>query len=118
MTQGGNHVPTFTSSSFGRYTGGWLIGTGIFELVLAGVFFFAVSGPGMTLTGVILGITGVLLILFGAASLRKAAANKRIDETGLAGTGQILGLTQTGMYLNENPQVGIQMMVSVPGRNP
>ena len=111
-------MPTFTSSSFGRYTGGWLIGTGIFELLLAGVFFFAISGTGMALTGAILGITGVLLILFGAASLRKAAANKRIDETGLAGTGQILGLTQTGMYLNENPQVGIQMMVSVPGRNP
>jgi hypothetical protein len=111
-------VPTFTSSSFGRYTGGWLIGTGIFELLLAGVFFFAISGSGMVLTGAILGITGVLLILFGAASLRKAAANKRIDETGLAGTGQIIGLTQTGMYLNENPQIGIQMMVSVPGRNP
>ena len=111
-------MPTFTSSSFGRYTGGWLIGTGIFELVLAGVFFFAISGSGMVLTGAILGITGVLLILFGAASLRKASANKRIDETGLAGTGQIIGLTQTGMYLNENPQIGIQMMVSVPGRNP
>ena len=111
-------MPTFTSSSFGRYTGGWLIGTGIFEILLAGVFFFAISGTGMVLTGAILGITGLLLILFGAASLRKAAANKRIDETGLAGTGQIVGLTQTGMYMNDNPQVGIQMVVSVPGKNP
>ena len=107
----------FTSSTFGRYTGGWLIGTAIFELALAAVFFF-IGGSGMVLTGVILGVVGVILLLFGIGSLRKASASKRIDETGLAGTGQVVGLTQTGMYLNNNPQIGMQLMVSVPGRNP
>ena len=107
----------FTSSTFGRYTGGWLIGTAIFELALAAVFFF-IGGSGMVLTGVILGVVGVILLLFGIGSMRKASASKRIDETGLAGTGQVVGLTQTGMYLNNNPQIGMQLMVSVPGRNP
>jgi hypothetical protein len=110
-------VAQFTSSTFGRYTGGWLIGTAIFELALAAVFFF-IGGSGMVLTGVILGAVGVILLLFGIGSMRKASASKRIDETGLAGTGQVVGLTQTGMYLNNNPQIGMQLMVSVPGRNP
>jgi hypothetical protein len=110
-------VPTFTSATFGKYTGGWLIGTAIFELILAGVFL-VVGGSGMALTGGILGVVGIGLLIFGIASLRKASATRRIDETGLAGTAQIVGLTQTGMYLNNNPQIGMQLMVSVPGRNP
>jgi hypothetical protein len=110
-------VAQFTSSTFGKYTGWWLAGTAIFELILAGVFFF-IGGSGMVLTGVILGAVGVILLLFGVGSLRKASANQRIDETGLSGTGQVVGLTQTGMYLNNNPQIGMQLMVSVPGRNP
>jgi hypothetical protein len=115
--RGGTVVAQFTSSTFGKYTGWWLVGTAIFELLLAGVFFF-IGGSGMVLTGVILGVVGVILLLFGIGSLRKASASQRIDETGLAGTGQVVGLTQTGMYLNNNPQIGMQLMVSVPGRNP
>jgi len=110
-------VPQFTSSTFGKYTGAWLIGTAIFELALAGMFFF-IGGSGMVLTGVILGVVGIILLLFGIGSRRKAAQNQRIDETGLAGTAQIVGMTQTGMYLNENPQIGLQLNVTVPGRNP
>jgi hypothetical protein len=110
-------VPTFNSATMGRYTGAWLIGTAIFELALAGVFFF-IGGSGMILTGVILAVVGVILLLFGIGARRKAKENQRIDDTGLAGTGQIVGMTQTGMYLNEQPQIGLQLMVSVPGRNP
>ena len=114
-------MPTFSSSTFGKYTGAWLIGTAIFELALAGFFFYlglAQGISGMTLTGAILGVVGIGLLIFGIGSRRKAAENQRIDETGLAGSAQIVGMTQTGMYLNNNPQIGLQMMVSVPGRNP
>jgi hypothetical protein len=110
-------VPTYNSATFGKYTGAWLIGTAIFELALAAVFFF-IGGSGMVLTGIILGVVGVILLLFGIGARRKAKDNQRIDDTGLAGQGQIVGMTQTGMYLNENPQIGLQLMVSVPGRNP
>ena len=114
-------MPTFSSSTFGKYTGAWLIGTAIFELLLAAGFLYLglVQGiGGMTLTGVILGVVGIGLLVFGIGSRRKAAENQRIDQTGLAGTGQIIGMTQTGMYLNNNPQIGLQMLISVPGRNP
>ena len=30
----------FSSSTFDRYSGKWLIGTGVFELVLASIFLF------------------------------------------------------------------------------
>jgi hypothetical protein len=114
-------VPTFTSSTYGKYTGGWLIGTAIFELVLsAGFFVFGLSQGigGLTMTGALLGIVGIVLLVFGIASRRKGAEADRIDETGLAGTAQITGLTQTGMYLNNSPQIGLDLMVTVPGRNP
>ncbi|MFL5796916.1 MAG: hypothetical protein ACJ77A_03160 [Actinomycetota bacterium] len=114
-------MATFTSSTFGKYTGGWLIGTAIFELVLsAGFFVFGLSSgiAGLTMTGVILGIVGIVLLVFGIGSRKKAAEADRIDQTGLAGTAQITGMTQTGMYLNNNPQIGLNLMVAVPGRNP
>jgi hypothetical protein len=114
-------VATFTSSTFGKYTGGWLIGTAIFELVLsAGFFVFGLSSGigGLTMTGAILGIVGIGLLVFGIGARKKAAEADRIDQTGLAGTAQITGMTQTGMYLNNNPQIGLNLIVTVPGRNP
>jgi hypothetical protein len=114
-------VPTFTSSTYGKYTGAWLIGTAVFELLLAaGFLFFGLSQgiAGLTMTAAILGVVGIGLLIFGIASRRKAAENERIDETGLAGTAQITGMTQTGMYLNNSPQIGLDLLVTVPGRNP
>jgi len=114
-------VPTFTSSTYGKYTGSWLIGTAIFELALsAGFFVFGLSQDisGLTMTGAILGIVGIGLLVFGIGSRKKAAEADRIDQTGLAGSAQITGMTQTGMYLNNNPQIGLNLMVNVPGRNP
>ena len=114
-------MPTFTSSTYGKYTGSWLIGTAIFELALsAGFFVFGLSQDisGLTMTGAILGIVGIGLLVFGIGSRKKAAEADRIDQTGLAGSAQITGMTQTGMYLNNNPQIGLNLMVNVPGRNP
>src|SRR4029450_5180773 len=93
--KGGTAVPTFSSSTFGKYTGACLIGTAIFELLLSLGFLYmgVIQGiSGMTLTGVILGVLGVGLLIFGIGSRRKAAESQRIDETGLAGTGQIVGM--------------------------
>src|SRR5438128_409492 len=116
-------MPTFTSSTFGKYTRKWLVGTGVFELLLAGVFVvFAVASKtvrgGFILTGAILGVVGVGLIWFGLRSGAKADEAERIEATGVAGQATIVGLTQTGMFLNDNPQVGIDLMVTIPGRQP
>jgi hypothetical protein len=50
--------------------------------------------------------------------MRRAADLDRISDTGLAGSGLITGLTQTGTLVNHQPVVGIDMLVTVPGRPP
>ncbi len=113
----------FTGSTFSSYTGRWLIIVGIFELALASLFVFMgmtipFVGDGMLLTAAILGITGVGLVLFGLRARRSAAAADLLARTGIAGHATIAGLTQTGMYLNEQPQVAMDLLVRVPGRPP
>ncbi len=71
-------MPAFTSSTFNRYTGVWLIRTGIFELALAtgfviGAYLVPEAGFGFVLTAVILGATGVVLVWFGMRARRSAA---------------------------------------------
>jgi hypothetical protein len=51
--------------------------------------------------------------------LHKAAADEqRLLMTGAAATGQILFVQQTGMYVNNQPQVSIGVMVYPPGGQP
>jgi hypothetical protein len=116
-------MPAFTSSTFNRYAGKWLIGTGVFELFLALVFAIgAAMEPvltfGFLLTAAILGVTGFGLVWFGLRARNSAADADRIASTGLAGTATITGLTQTGMSLNDQPQVEMELLVSIPGRAP
>lgn len=116
-------MPAFTSSTLSRYTGKWLIGTGIFELALAALFLFLGLADeeltfGFGLTAAILGATGIGLIWFGLRARRSAAEADRIAATGIAGTATVTGLTQTGMTLNDQPQVEIGLLVSIPGRAP
>jgi hypothetical protein len=113
----------FSGSTFGRYSGRWLFAIGILELVLAGLFvFLAFTIPlvafGFYLTAAILGITGIVLILIGLRVRGSAAATDQLLTTGTAGSAQIVGLTQTGMYLNENPQVSMNLLITVPGMAP
>jgi hypothetical protein len=113
----------FTSSTMGGYAGKWLIGTGIFEIVLAGIFLaIGIAQPilmfGFALTAAILGVTGLILVWFGMRMRRSAADVDRITRTGLAGTAQITSLTQTGMSMNDQPQIAMELLVTVPGRVP
>lgn len=116
-------MPTFTSSTFGKYLRTWLIGVGIFEMLLAAAFVAAaVLVPlvrvGFFLTAGFLGLTGIVLIVFGIMAGRRAAQADRIDATGIAGQATVVGLTQTGMRMNDNPQVEMDLLVDVPGRTP
>ena len=113
----------FSSSTFGSYAGKWLIGTGIFEIVLAAIFLFiGLTEPilmgGFALTAAILGGTGLILIWFGLRSRRSAAEADRVVRTGLSGTAQVTSMTQTGMSLNDQPQIDMELLVNVPGRAP
>jgi hypothetical protein len=116
-------MTTFTSSTFGNYMRKWLVAIGVLELVLAAGFlvaaiFLPVVRGGFVLTAGILGLVGVALVVFGLRAGARADEAERIDRTGLIGQGTITGLTQTGMFLNENPQVEMDLLVQIPGRAP
>jgi hypothetical protein len=107
----------------GRYSRLWLIITGVILLAVGGVLIVALgsvpfAGGSMVLTGGILAAVGLGLIVIGFIVGRRAAAVDRILSTGLAGTAQVTGVSQTGMYLNEQPQLELNLLVNVPGRPP
>jgi hypothetical protein len=115
-------MATFRSSTIGRRAGWILIVLGLFELLLgAGFFLFAGAVPdegsdGMLITGAILGLVGIGMVAGGFVSILAASRRDRISATGLPGTAQILSVGQTGWFVNENPQVELELMVNVPGR--
>jgi hypothetical protein len=118
-------VAEFSGSTFARSAGRWLIITGVFELGLAALFFFiglslgeeGASG-GMFATAAILGFLGTLLVIGGVMARNRAAESDKIDTIGLPGQATITGLTQTGMSLNDNPQMKMDLSVSLPGMQP
>jgi hypothetical protein len=116
-------VPRFNSSTFGSYASKWLMGTAVFELALAALFVvLGAANPearfGLFLTAAILGLVGIGLLVFAMRSGARAASARRVLSTGIPGSATITGLTQTGMFMNENPQVEMGLMVQVPGRPP
>ena len=113
----------FTSSSIGRSSSRWLVAVGIFELLLAAAFAaggFLIPDVefGFLLTAGILGLTGVILLVVGQRVAASAAEADRISRTGIPGQAAIVGMTQTGMYVNENPQIALDLMVQLPDRPP
>lgn len=116
-------MPAFTSSSFGNYTSKWLVATSIFEILLAVGFFvvgFKVPGAAwsMYLTGGILGVVGIGLLIIGLRVGAATADSARVSRAGVPGSAQVTALTQTGMFLNDNPQVKMDLLVHVTGKPP
>ena len=113
----------YQSSTMPRRTGRLLVIFALFELALAAGFWFLVGdeprdGGGMRLTAILLGGVGVILLLVGLFSMRRAAKKDRVSMSGVAGTGEIVALTQTGVYMNDQPQVQLDLLVTIPGRSP
>ena len=107
----------FTPITWSRTPARWLMFTAILELVLGAGFLIAdqifdVPGGGLLLTGAILGATGLGLFVWARKWQRAAADAERIKTQGVAGTAMILGMRQTGVTLNEQPQIELRLQVS------
>jgi hypothetical protein len=99
--------------------------TGWFMAVCGTVFIAAAAvlhGNGL---GVILGlgIPGLIGLLAGAAMIAadrgseaRASILNEVAANGLAGTATITDVTQTGVWINDNPQCRISVNVSLPDR--
>lgn len=96
--------------------GRWLTITAIFELVLAGVFFvIGLFNPilrfGFFLTAAILAVVAVGLLMWGRKWSQGYAEAQRIKAQGVPGQATITGMRQTGVYVNEQPQIELQLQV-------
>lgn len=95
----------------------WLRVTAIFELGLAAVF--AVIGyaneplrGGFYLTAAILGGVGLLLLMWARRMREGYDEAQRLRVQGVPGTARVVAMTQTGMFLNEQPQVALTLEVT------
>ena len=101
----------------------WLYATAIFELVLAAVFLVIglnndiLRGP-FTLTAAILGVTGIGLFLWGRRWARGYQEAQRLRMSGVPGQASITGMRQTGVYLNEQPQIELNLQVQTEMHGP
>jgi hypothetical protein len=76
------------------------------------------AGGAMTMTGGIFAVVGVILLVAGVVAGRNAARTDAVLQTGIPGSASITGLTQTGVYVNENPQIQMNLLVQLPGEVP
>jgi hypothetical protein len=94
----------------------WLYITAVFELVLAGVFFVIGMGNpilrfGFYLTAAILAVLSLGLLLWARRWARGYHEAQRLRTQGVPGQASIVSMRQTGVYLNEQPQVELTLQV-------
>jgi len=116
-------VSQFTGGTIGNYSRLWLIITGGILLAVGAIMAITLgnvpyAGQTMILTGGLMALVGIGLIVAGIIVGRRAASTEALLATGTPGTATVTGLTQTGMYMNENPQIRMQLLVTLPGQTP
>jgi hypothetical protein len=92
----------------------------VFEFLLGSVFmvvgnFVPEVRTTFLLVGAGLAGTAVILFLIGMRLHRRFREAQALRANGVRGTAQVLGAQQTGVYLNEQPQLALQLRISAPG---
>jgi hypothetical protein len=101
----------------------WLYFTAILELGLAAVFLIIglsndILRGGFTLTAVFLGLTGLGLFLWGGRWAKGYHEAQRLRTSGVPGQATIVGMRQTGVSLNEQPQIELNLQVQTQMHGP
>ena len=96
-----------------------LLAVGLLQLGMAAVFgVLAQSMPvvrgGFVPTAAVLGALGTALVVGGIVWWKRAANAQRLKVEGIPGHARITGMRQTGLYINNQPQVELQLHVSTP----
>src|SRR6266540_161849 len=104
----------------GRSYGNMYLFVAILELALGGVFLaIGLSGNGgLLFTGAILAVVGIIFVVVYLRIRRRRAEAQQLEQTGLSATATVTGITQTGMYINEQPVLGIDLQINAPSRAP
>jgi hypothetical protein len=114
---------SYSGSSFNSYSRFifFLLG-GIFLVVglglIIGLGSIPYAGGAMVMTGGIFVVVAIIVIIAGVIAGRNASRTQQVLQTGIPGTATITGLTQTGVYLNDQPQIAMNLLVQLPGEVP
>jgi hypothetical protein len=93
--------------------GGWFI-----------VAFFLIGGIAFTIALPSIGIGQIWIVVAAVIGVIYLVINRRtsqklaLRQKGLPGTAQVLEMSQTGVYINENPQVKMKLQVQATGIAP
>ena len=82
-------------------------GAGLFTIIITIV---AVAIPCLLTVGIFAGV------IIWQRNQQKKAMN--LAQNGIQGTATIMGLADTGMRMNDNPRVQLQMQIELPGQPP
>src|SRR5438067_2435323 len=93
------------------------IGWFIVAFFLIGGIIFWIAEPGIGI-GQIWVAVAVLVGLIYVAINRRGRQMQQLRQTGTPGQATILEMTQTGVYINENPQVKLKMRIEAAGIPP
>jgi hypothetical protein len=110
--------PTWTPDpSGGLSILGWafLVMGGLF---IAGGIAFPAPRIGFLITGGIFLPVAILMLVGSRGGRSLFADSERLKLEGIAGRAWIQGLEQTGVWLNNNPMVSMNLRVELPGRDP
>ena len=91
-----------------------IVGAG---LIAVSLIIPAAQG-GLLTTGIILTVIGLGLLFVARKSMARYADAQRLKTSGLQGRAAIVGMRQTGVSMNEQPQVELNLQVEVEGQQP
>jgi hypothetical protein len=110
----------FSSGRIGTGAGGWLIFMAFIEgSVGVGMAVAEAradgSGGGFSMAAYALLGVAVLLLIIGIVVMVKGRKKRAIEMGGTPGQATVVSLSQTGTYINDNPQFYFELDVNVPG---
>jgi hypothetical protein len=100
-----------------------LLITGAVQLACSVIFFvlgskYSIIRTTFYVTGALFVVVGILLIWLGLKAKGRYQETQRVKGVGLDGAGSIVSMRQTGLSMNEQPQVELTLSVQVAGRAP
>jgi hypothetical protein len=90
------------------------IGWFLVALFLGGGIALTILLPGAFIGQIWIGVAVLLAVIYGVMD-RRANRSEQLQREGIPGRAEILGLTQTGMYYNEQPRIRLKLRVEAPG---
>lgn len=101
---------TGTRTNFG-------VGIPLLLFFFVGGIVFWIAIPDIYIGQIWVGVSLLLALIFGGLAM-KQRGEQRVIASGIKGTAQILGMTQTGVQVNEQPQVELHMRIEASGIRP